>query len=242
MNGTVARIEGLAGAKHLNGSLVTCELWDAEKGRWRVRLESGDEVAVKAENLLYGQALSPLAKELEVAQGPPKALAPTLSRTGNGNYDLAVFRQPQPQTWSQKIFGWIVPSWFQNKRSTPSPPTATNEEPPPKRRRVNSQVSVDSAAAETRAEGPGIKLQELRDIFEECDRKKAGVVTKIDLIKACASNTRIADFFELPTHIRQEDGTRTKFEDKWREIDTSGDREISWAELLAYYKHKVVDM
>jgi hypothetical protein len=111
--------------------------------------------------------------------------------------------------------------------------------PPPKRRRVASQESVGSAVAEPRAGCRGIKLHELRDIFDEYDRRNAGAVGKIDLIKACASNPKIAAFFDLPTRIRQEDGSRTKFEDTWREIDTSGDREISWAELLAY---KVVDI
>jgi hypothetical protein len=266
--GAVAQIQGLEGANHLNGSWVTCEQWEAQKGRWRVRLENGDEVAVKPEKLLKAllpppkhpgvaqgspRALAPPPKDSQVAQGSPKALAPRSqaegttataahSGTGNGNDQLAVFGQPQPQTWSQKMFGWLVPSWFQSKRSIPAMEKNQHEEPPPKRRRVDSQASVDSPVAETCIGSPGIKLQELRDIFDECDRKRAGVVTKIDLIKACASNAKIAKFFELPYHIRQEDGTRTKFEDKWREIDSSGDREISWAELLAYYRHKVVDI
>mmetsp|Transcript_67071 Transcript_67071/g.106155 ORF Transcript_67071/g.106155 Transcript_67071/m.106155 type:complete len:449 (-) Transcript_67071:155-1501(-) len=59
-NGTIARVQGLQGAKHLNGSLVTCERWDAQKQRWTVRLENGEEKALKPENLLCGKGVETL--------------------------------------------------------------------------------------------------------------------------------------------------------------------------------------
>lgn len=58
--GTVARIQGLQGAKHLNGNLVTCEKWDNSKGRWTVRLQNGEEKSLKPENLFCGKGVETL--------------------------------------------------------------------------------------------------------------------------------------------------------------------------------------
>jgi len=61
--GTLARVHGLQGAKHLNGVLVTCEQWDAQKGRWTVRLQTGEEKSLKPENLLSGKGVENLRAE-----------------------------------------------------------------------------------------------------------------------------------------------------------------------------------
>jgi hypothetical protein len=61
--GTLARVHGLQGAKHLNGVLVTCELWDAQKGRWTVRLQTGEEKSLKPENLMSGKGVENLRAE-----------------------------------------------------------------------------------------------------------------------------------------------------------------------------------
>lgn len=87
-----------------------------------------------------------------------------------------------------------------------------------------------------------IKLQDLREIFEKCDKDNSGEVSKIEMIKACRSDPEIAKFFRLPEHIRQEDGSRTMMEERFQAMDNDSSREISWAELLAFYKHAVVDM
>lgn len=55
--GSFARIHGLQGAKHLNGALVTCEQWDEQKGRWTVRLQTGEEKSLKSENLMFGKGI-----------------------------------------------------------------------------------------------------------------------------------------------------------------------------------------
>lgn len=50
-SGSRAQIHSMKGALHLNGQLVSCKNFDAEKGRWTVRLQGGEEKSVKAENL-----------------------------------------------------------------------------------------------------------------------------------------------------------------------------------------------
>eukprot|EP00929_Paragymnodinium_shiwhaense_P087644 TRINITY_DN47787_c0_g2_i3.p1 TRINITY_DN47787_c0_g2~~TRINITY_DN47787_c0_g2_i3.p1 ORF type:complete len:447 (-),score=98.58 TRINITY_DN47787_c0_g2_i3:62-1402(-) len=49
--GLRATLYGLQGAAHLNGLVVSLLSWDADKGRWLVRLEGGEEKLIKAANL-----------------------------------------------------------------------------------------------------------------------------------------------------------------------------------------------
>merc|ERR1712125_134750 len=46
----------------------------------------------------------------------------------------------------------------------------------------------------------------LLEIFSEVDRNNNGSVSKIELIKACRTAPGVAEFFGLPSYIRQEDG------------------------------------
>mmetsp|Transcript_33744 Transcript_33744/g.104842 ORF Transcript_33744/g.104842 Transcript_33744/m.104842 type:complete len:271 (-) Transcript_33744:59-871(-) len=76
----------------------------------------------------------------------------------------------------------------------------------------------------------------LREIFSLCDKDGSGRISKIELIKVCRSTPRIAHFFGLPDHIRQEDGSRSLMEDWFQRIDSNDDREISWDEMVAFYR------
>jgi len=84
-------------------------------------------------------------------------------------------------------------------------------------------------------------LAKLRNIFDRCDINQDGRVNKREMIKSCREDEEIAKFFEVPQVIRQEDGSRCKLEEVFQDIDQDGDREIRWVELLAYYRHQVVD-
>jgi len=89
---------------------------------------------------------------------------------------------------------------------------------------------------------PPIKIKDLREIFDNVDRDGNGLVTKIELVKACRNNPNVAKFFQLPETIRQEDGSRARFEEVFQTIDIDSSKEISWAELLAFYKSAVIDI
>jgi len=102
------------------------------------------------------------------------------------------------------------------------------------------QPSAERPAKRQRRQ-PGLTLDNLRAAFEKCDVDKDGKINKRELIKACREHAEIAQLFELPQNIRQEDGSRTRFEEFFQGVDADGDREICWAELLARYRHLVSD-
>jgi Ca2+-binding EF-hand superfamily protein len=87
-----------------------------------------------------------------------------------------------------------------------------------------------------------VSLQQLRAIFEKCDINKDGHINKREFIKACREHPDLANLFELPTVIRVLDGSREQMEKRFQAMDTDNDREIRWAEFLAYYKHRVEDL
>lgn len=107
--------------------------------------------------------------------------------------------------------------------------------------RVLDEISTRSSTKRKREEGPGLKLQQLRELFEECDRNKDGIINKRELILACRRCPDVAQFFQVPQTIRQEDASRSKLEKLFQDIDDNNNREMCWAELLAYYKHLVID-
>lgn len=79
---------------------------------------------------------------------------------------------------------------------------------------------------------------ELRRIFEMCDASDDGAINKRELIKALRKHEEVAEFFRLPSHIRQEDGSRDAMEAFFQGADTNDDREMSWEELKAFWLSK----
>lgn len=77
--------------------------------------------------------------------------------------------------------------------------------------------------------------RELREIFSRCDQDGDGKLNKRELIKVLRADKDIADFFELPQTIRQEDGSRDEMERIFQAVDTNGDRVISWDEFKTYF-------
>jgi len=75
----------------------------------------------------------------------------------------------------------------------------------------------------------------LRDVFQRCDFSADGLVSRHELIKAARRSQGIADFFGIPRHIRQEDGTRDVFERVFQDIDVSEDKKITWGEFHQYF-------
>merc|ERR1719399_1504760 len=79
----------------------------------------------------------------------------------------------------------------------------------------------------------------LRRIFDQCDTSGDKKINKRELIKACREHKSIAEFFELPQVIRQEDGSRDEMEKFFQSLDKDDDREISWDEFRAFYVRAV---
>lgn len=65
--GSTVRLEGLRAAPQLNGQRAVCKRLDAETGRWAVRLASGEEKSVKADNLVVEDASVSNSREAKEA-------------------------------------------------------------------------------------------------------------------------------------------------------------------------------
>lgn len=75
----------------------------------------------------------------------------------------------------------------------------------------------------------------LQEIFQKVDIDGDGSLNKRELIKVLRQNPEVAEFFGLPTHIRQEDGSRDRLESWFQKIDSDDSREITWPEFRDFH-------
>lgn len=80
--------------------------------------------------------------------------------------------------------------------------------------------------------------QSLREMFDRCDQNKDGTINKRELIKILRIDQEVADFFQLPRNIRQEDGSRDSMEKLFQEMDKDGNREVGWEEFRAFFSRR----
>jgi hypothetical protein len=70
-------------------------------------------------------------------------------------------------------------------------------------------------------------------IMRALDMNGDGVISQIEAIKACKAEKKEAGELGLPLgHMRQEDGTRTAFNDVFMEIDKNANKTLELSELL----------
>ena len=67
--------------------------------------------------------------------------------------------------------------------------------------------------------------------FEVIDRNRDGVLSRIEVIKACRSNAYVRSLLGLPSVIRQEDGSRDRFEAVFQAIDVDDSKAIDPTEF-----------
>lgn len=77
-------------------------------------------------------------------------------------------------------------------------------------------------------------LKKLRMIFDSADVQGNGMVNKRELVKGLRRDAKMAEFFGLPSEIRQEDGSRDQMEALFQAMDSDSDREITWEEFVAF--------
>lgn len=75
----------------------------------------------------------------------------------------------------------------------------------------------------------------LRQIFDQIDTTKDEMINKRELIKICRNDPSVAEFFGLPSKIRQEDGSRDDIERFFQAVDKDSDRQLSWDEFRAFF-------
>jgi len=90
---------------------------------------------------------------------------------------------------------------------------------------------------EDKDEGDDIFAEDkLRIIFDACDVQGNGLISHKELLKAAKKDPDIADFFNLPSQIRLEDGSLNRAEAMFQAMDEDGDNEINFAEFLLFQK------
>jgi len=75
----------------------------------------------------------------------------------------------------------------------------------------------------------------LRSYYDQCDKNSDGKINKRELILACRKSHELAEFFNLPQNIRQEDGSRDQMEAFFQQIDSNDDREMTWDEMKTFF-------
>lgn len=122
----------------------------------------------------------------------------------------------------------------------PAPdPNRSRTPPPPRLSRPESLGPLVPAprpntAPTTPASAEKMDLKKLRMIFDSADVQGNGMVNKRELVKGLRRDAKMAEFFGLPSEIRQEDGSRDQMEALFQAMDSDSDREITWEEFVAF--------
>ena len=62
--------------------------------------------------------------------------------------------------------------------------------------------------------------------FDAMDTHKRGHLSQIDVIKGLRTNSRVRELLDLPSKIKQEDGSRDQFEHIFHEMDNKNDKTV----------------
>ncbi|CAE7302867.1 unnamed protein product [Symbiodinium natans] len=131
-----------------------------------------------------------------------------------------------------------APSEQRSALTLPASDPFRSRTPPARARPEGMGALVPAARPNTAPTTPAspekLDLKKLRAIFDSTDAQRNGMVNKRELIKAIRRDSRMAEFFGLPTEIRQEDGSRDQMEALFQAMDSDSDREITWDEFLAF--------
>ena len=72
---------------------------------------------------------------------------------------------------------------------------------------------------------------EIAEAFARIDTNGDGVLSRIEVIKACRADEGVRMLLRLPQVIRQEDGTRDVFERVFQRLDADDSKEITLVEV-----------
>ncbi len=70
--------------------------------------------------------------------------------------------------------------------------------------------------------------------FETMDTHNRGQLSQIDVIKGLRTNERVRELLDLPSKIRQEDGSRDQFELVFHEMDFKNDKTVDLEHFMKY--------
>ena len=78
------------------------------------------------------------------------------------------------------------------------------------------------------------------EAFKLIDKNGDGVLSRIEVIQACRSDERVAKLLRLPQTIKQEDGSRDRFEEIFQQMDTDDSKEVDMEEFQRFWVSQVL--
>ena len=130
---------------------------------------------------------------------------------------------------SEASSGYEEPVMTRSSSSTPSRALVRAPTPPPR-----ETETASSSSPAVRDLDP-----ECLEMFKTLDRGGDGAVNVRELIIALRFSPAIAAKLNLPTRVRQEDGTRDAIEAFFRALDVNDDRSLSLEEFAAVFASQV---
>ena len=95
--------------------------------------------------------------------------------------------------------------------------------------------SAVGTAPHCRASEAALRRAAIARAFARIDRNGDGVLSRIEVIKACRDDESIRVLLGLPRVIRQEDGTRDAFERVFQHLDADSSKSISFDEFMRVF-------
>lgn len=111
-----------------------------------------------------------------------------------------------------------------------SPPITGGEAPHDQQPPVISKCFVTEAGVQVPVED----IERLRRIFEVVDRDHSGRINVREMIIGLRHNNHLCALLHLPSHIHQEDGTRTVFERIFQAMDNDEVRAVTFDQFVHY--------
>ena len=72
-------------------------------------------------------------------------------------------------------------------------------------------------------------------IFDTLDSNRKGYLTNADFVKGLKLHKNVAELLDLPQYIRQEDGSRERYQDMFMNMDPDGTKKITKKRLFEYF-------
>ena len=88
------------------------------------------------------------------------------------------------------------------------------------------------------AADPKVAMKVIMCAFHLIDKNGDGFISRTELIKALRKSVVVQLLLQLPDRIRQEDGTRDRFEEVFQEIDVDSSKELDIDEFQLYFKNR----
>ena len=98
-----------------------------------------------------------------------------------------------------------------------------------------SEGSGAAAASDAGHEDHERLVQALLDAFDAIDESGDGQLSRAEVVKAVRRDGELADLLGLPSHVRQEDGSRDEVERLFQAMDTDGNKLIDKDEFVTFF-------